>query len=303
MADVRERPQLFGRKRSLLGIVAEPAQRVSIEPAVIILNAGIIHRVGPSRIGVALARFLAARGYRVLRFDLSGIGDSPRDPADRSLETAVLQDVTDAIELMTQPTDHTDGVVLFGICSGADNAFYIGAEDDRVRGMVLVDPTIHPTAGFRVRKLLARLLSARSWWNVLSGRSLLLRARRVLERHPRRPPGYYGLLTVDPQQAAARARAMSSRGAEFLYILTGGVGAYCNYPGQVADALSGAIPAQQLQVEWRPQADHVLTRDEDRAWLCDRTAAWLAGLAPAGAGRDPDAVSRQPGRLSASPAD
>ena len=46
------------------------------QPWVVLLNAGIIHRIGPNRLYVQLARRLASRGHAVLRFDLAGIGDS-----------------------------------------------------------------------------------------------------------------------------------------------------------------------------------------------------------------------------------
>ena len=41
------------------------------------MNAGSIHRVGPNRSFVRMARRFADLGYPVLRMDLSGIGDSP----------------------------------------------------------------------------------------------------------------------------------------------------------------------------------------------------------------------------------
>jgi alpha/beta superfamily hydrolase len=68
---------LFGRTRSLVGIITDPpeAERDPQRPAIVCLNAGIIHRVGPHRLYVKMARTLAAMGFVVLRFDFSGIGD------------------------------------------------------------------------------------------------------------------------------------------------------------------------------------------------------------------------------------
>ena len=43
---------------------------------IVIFNAGAVHRVGPNRMTVTLARRLAAMGLPSLRFDLEGLGDS-----------------------------------------------------------------------------------------------------------------------------------------------------------------------------------------------------------------------------------
>jgi pimeloyl-ACP methyl ester carboxylesterase len=284
MAEVRETGHVFGRGQHLIGIITEPVTGALPAPAVVLLNAGIIHRVGPSRVGVELARGLAAAGYRVLRFDLGGIGDSRAAPGEASLADVVRGDIADAIDFMSGGPASA-GVVLFGICSGADNAFNVASEDPRVVGLVLIDPTIHSTRGFRLRRAWARLRSPRSWWNVVSGRSVYLRLKRRISTETVRPPGYFGLLTLEREHASARARAMSQRGTRFLYVITGGIHSYCNYPGQVSDSLDGSIAEQQLGVEWRPDADHLLRRSVDRQWLVDRMRDWLAHGAGAAATR------------------
>ena len=78
----RELTVLMGRHKSLVGIFTESSQSpaVTAPPTVVLLNAGIVHRVGPNRMHVLLARALAAAGISSLRFDMSGIGDSPSRP-------------------------------------------------------------------------------------------------------------------------------------------------------------------------------------------------------------------------------
>ena len=127
---------------------------------------------------------------------------------------------------------------------------------------------------------MGKLLSLRSWWNALSGRSVYLRLRRRLHPDPVRPPGYYGLLTLDASAATDHARRMSARGMSFLVVLTGGAHRYCNYPGQVADSMPGAIREDRLQLEWRPEADHIFKRPEDRDWLGVTLVNWLARYRP-----------------------
>src|SRR5215471_10633060 len=93
---------LFGAQRSLVGIVSHPADFDPARPAVLLLNAGLMHRAGPYGVYVKLARQLASLGFLVLRFDFSGVGDSPRRldgvPQNRAhpLETKEAMDYLEA---------------------------------------------------------------------------------------------------------------------------------------------------------------------------------------------------------------
>ncbi len=73
MAAVREQALLLGAWRSLVGVLSTTASGLEAtdRPAVVILNSGIIHRVGANRMHVLLARTLAEKWHTVLRFDSS----------------------------------------------------------------------------------------------------------------------------------------------------------------------------------------------------------------------------------------
>ena len=59
------------------GILSEPLAPVAGERrALILLNSGACRHIGPNRMYVPLARQFAARGWSVLRVDVSGLGDS-----------------------------------------------------------------------------------------------------------------------------------------------------------------------------------------------------------------------------------
>jgi hypothetical protein len=75
---VTEEAILFGTQSSLVGVITDPpvARQGRRLPAFLLLNAGLVHRVGPNRLHVKIARMLAAMGYVVCRFDFSGVGDS-----------------------------------------------------------------------------------------------------------------------------------------------------------------------------------------------------------------------------------
>ena len=107
VARYRELPVLLGRRKSLVGILTEPQQAAGARerPAVVILNAGIIHRVGPNRLHVQLARALAQAGVTVLRFDMSGIGDSPNRHDVLSPLEAAMADIREALDWHPQHDD------------------------------------------------------------------------------------------------------------------------------------------------------------------------------------------------------
>ncbi len=268
-----ERAFAFGRHETMVGILTAPTHATRIP--VVILSAGIIHKVGPSRALVSLARALAREGHPTLRFDLSGIGDSPRAP-EASLQAAVTADIHDAITevLKATGTAASGGVALIGFCSGADNALFIGADDARVRALVLFDPTVHETAGFRQREALRRLGSARAWWNALSGRSLRLRLQSRAEAVS--PPDYYGLLVQAPAETDRRVTAMSARGIPRLWVLSEGAQRYCNAAVQVRESLPAGWREELDTVAWAPHLDHLLSRRAQVSWFVETVTRWLA---------------------------
>lgn len=131
----------FGKYSALVGVISfPPGDDTNIaSEAVILLNAGLIHRVGPNRVYVRLARQLAQLGYLVLRFDLSGIGDSSVRTDKAPFEKSSIDDVQQAMDHLAQQ----HGIVRFvlmGHCAGAINSFRTASEDSRVVGAVIINP-------------------------------------------------------------------------------------------------------------------------------------------------------------------
>jgi dienelactone hydrolase len=103
----------------LFGVVTEPAY-TSSAPAVVFVPDAHTPHTGLSRMWVDLARSLARDGFRSLRFDLSGNGDSPVRQGYEAYNIFApehLDDVLDAIRAIS-PSDPSN-VVMVGICSGA----------------------------------------------------------------------------------------------------------------------------------------------------------------------------------------
>lgn len=280
-----ERTQLIGPRQQLVGVVTEPvapepgAQR----PMVVILNSGIIHRVGPNRLGVLLARALAGLGFSVLRFDLSGIGDSePRADAKAPLEAA-LADIREALDWAEERLG-ANRFVLVGLCSGADHAVIYSGGDPRVVGAVLMDPTIPPTAKFRLRRVVRRLTRLDLWRRVFTGKASAW--QRVLapawrgaadEARPRTGPDLASREVRDYLENAYRQALGDSR--QLLVAFTDGMPAQHNYPEQLRDALPAVDFGTRCSVEYFHGADHTFTEESHRDRLLLQVAQWLRGAA------------------------
>ncbi len=116
-----------------------PASR---KPAILLMNAGSIHHVGPNRAFVRMARRWADLGYPVLRMDLSGIGDSPVPEGCVENLPYPRDAILDAQAAMTALAEHgiASKFILTGLCSGADIAFRTGVIDPRVVGAWMINP-------------------------------------------------------------------------------------------------------------------------------------------------------------------
>lgn len=117
---VRERA-VFTTPTQLFGIEcrSEQAHDGARETTVVFINTAIEPHVGPSRLWVELARRWAARGLSSVRFDMSGVAESPARPGvpEHIVYSGVTTD--DIVELArTIRPDDPERVALVGLCSG-----------------------------------------------------------------------------------------------------------------------------------------------------------------------------------------
>jgi alpha-beta hydrolase superfamily lysophospholipase len=125
-AFIRERVLDISQQPNLFGILSEPAANADQDlPTIVLTNGGAAHRVGPNRLYVMLARRLAAAGFRCLRMDVCGLGDSIAAEGQRENDTyaaTAFRDVQLALRYL-QANLGVRRVVLMGLCSGAYVAF------------------------------------------------------------------------------------------------------------------------------------------------------------------------------------
>jgi pimeloyl-ACP methyl ester carboxylesterase len=198
---MRESVSLFGKAESLVGILTDPPAGVLTSPpetpagiltnrpgtpasaltnrpetdrgrdlpAVILLNAGIVHRVGPNRLHVKLARTLSPTGFVVFRFDFSGTGDSLVRSDNLPFEESAVSETQEAMEHVSAARG-SKRFILLGISSGAMVSYKTACRDPRVAGAVLINPQTYG------QDLWSYVKARRYWRNAFSDPRRWLRA-------------------------------------------------------------------------------------------------------------------------------
>lgn len=279
-AVVTERVAWFGDEENLVAIVSEPSPPGQV-PCVLILNAGVLHRVGPHRLHVHLARSLAALGHRVARLDLSGIGDSRALPGRMTFRESSVADIRTTLDSLVVEGDSAE-FILFGICSGADNALAAAQVDPRIRGLVLVDPPAYATPGSKLRHARGRLEGGRAWLHLPMRVALaaLRRGVKVLNtklfRTRSSMQAAEGGRELPPiEEYRRQLNALVQRGIRILAIHSGALGVRYNHEGQLFEAfpeLKGRVDCAYF-----PDANHTFTELSAQAALQACVTGWCKG--------------------------
>lgn len=189
---MREELLCFGRSSNKVGIYTGlDLYSESSELCAIFLNAGLIHKIGPNRLYVDMARDLTSLGISSFRFDFSGIGDSDDGVSQQNYADIQMDEIKEAMDAV-QNRFQKENFILIGICSGAEIAFgYASHGDRRIVGLSLIDgvytdkrllKNAYQTAGRKtaVRYYLKNMFSLRRWIKVFSGKSGLFKLNNLL---------------------------------------------------------------------------------------------------------------------------
>jgi pimeloyl-ACP methyl ester carboxylesterase len=277
-ATVTEHPLQFGDDGRLFGVLTLPeAAPVPSRPAFVFLSAGLLHRVGPYRLHVRLARTLARLGFAALRVDLAGMGDSP--PRDAP---SYRQSVDDDFAAILEALDARLGqpqVVLAGLCTGADNATLLALHEPRVAGLVLLDPICYPDRGYTTRGIVAKYGDPARYaaW-------LRRRMRALVQPAPATaaPPSVDPLALRDLpslEQMRTAFAGVRDRGGRVLAVYTDYANGYYNRCGQLRRSLR--LPGVErwcTERHW-PATHHTYWLERDRHRLMDEVVRFAAHYA------------------------
>jgi pimeloyl-ACP methyl ester carboxylesterase len=270
----------LGSEGELVGVVSHPAagrSRNESQPAVVILNAGVLHRVGPHRLHVALARRLAGLGFTTLRLDLGGIGDSLASSDATTFRESAVADTRLAMTGLGAAAG-ASRFVIFGVCSGADNAIATALADERVAGIILIDPAVYASRMSQLRALRARMAEGGLGEAVrLVGRV----ARRQITRR-------LALLgrggASEPPREGREPPPITNFRADLGALVGRGVGIFAIYSGvhreryNHEDQLFELFPELRGKVEraYFPLANHTFTELDEQAELIAAVTRWIS---------------------------
>jgi hypothetical protein len=270
-AELPEQPVLIGTN-GVFAIVAEP-EGDRRRFGVILLNSGLLHRVGPSRLYVQLSRRLAALGFVTARIDVSGKGDTPRR-REVTAEQSLLQDYDD-VSSSLESRFGLQRFILIGLCSGADDAYAVASSRENVAGLVLLDGYAARTVRFYFRHYGSRVFHLELW---------ISRSRRIIERLLR-TVGRTGDDELDLSMAEVRdfpSRGEARSKFEFisqhcdrcLCVYTSASHSYYNYAGQLRDGFPTFRPRGGVREIYIPAAKHTYPLAHHRRIAIESVCEW-----------------------------
>jgi exosortase A-associated hydrolase 1 len=262
----------------LYGVLSMPEQ--ASRRGVLIVVGGPQYRAGSHRQFTLLARFLAAQGIPVMRFDYRGMGDS--EGAMRNFE-AVTEDIRAAIDSFFEQVPGLDELVLWGLCDGASACAMYAASDPRVCGLALLNPWVRTEDGAAKATIKhyygARLLERAFWAKVLGGRFDVRAAASSFAGLAHKALGYGRYAGNDGALPQRLHAALGAFRGDVLIMLSG-----TDLTAQEFADLSASPQWNRLLKHARftrhvlPKADHTCSRREWHDQVSKWTRDWVSSL-------------------------
>ncbi len=155
----------------------------------ICLNTGLNDMVGWHRLQVKMARFLAAKGYTVLRYDDTGIGDSDGLIDEESIvkifteiETGLFVENADLMTSYVSERFKGHKIFYLGFCGGGLTGIFSAVNNKKIEGVISIGApvTLSSKEYFfkrdpwvvekNVQKYRSKLLDAKAWIRFFSFR-------------------------------------------------------------------------------------------------------------------------------------
>lgn len=261
---------------AVLSATAAPATR-----GVLVVVGGPQYRAGSHRQFTLLSRALARAGIPAMRFDYRGMGDSSGEP--RNFE-AVQSDLRAAVDQFFTASPALREVVLWGLCDAASACLFYARHDERIAGMVLLNPWVRTPQGEAKATLKhyysQRLLSPELWRKLLRGRfdygAAWQSLRRVVAGARRSDPASAG-----GDNAASLPQRMLAGWKGFagpILLITSGNDLTAREFLDLEQADAGwrrCLAEPRVQRRMLLEADHTFSRAAWRAQVEDWTATWI----------------------------
>ncbi len=286
-----EEAVLFGEMKSLVGIVTDPPEGGGNDhrPAIILLNPGMVHRVGPGRIYVTIARKLAAMGFVVLRFDLSGIGDSAVRHDNLPFDKSAVRETQNAMDFL-QATRGLGHFILMGICSGARISLQAACCDPRVIGALPInlpmpddgegnpDQTDRRAAYYYWRVAIHNL---DSWLKFVTGRADYRQILRSLQFWAKSRLPSQRKASPESLKFETNVRLLASRGVQLAFICAADDSPLETLREAVSGVLKESRMPDDARIEIMPRTDHTFSSLSDQERLLKKICELIDAIVAA----------------------
>ncbi|MDJ0793304.1 MAG: hypothetical protein QNI98_03595 [Woeseiaceae bacterium] len=263
-------PLLLGKDRRLFGVCTTPSNHRDSLGA-IILNAGLLHNVGPFRLHVNLAHDLAELGIPSIRLDQSGKGESPAR-SELNWKQSVLQDYDDAfVELQKLGVNRS---ILIGLCSGADDAMQIVSQRTSVCALLMFDGYARKTSAFEARK---KAESGGTLKSLLRSASYPLRSLRGIGKSKKSSVAIDLRDWDSDEEMTGILTRFVDNGGHIFAVFTPGQD-YYNYEGQFVETVSHARDSAKVREVYFDDTDHTFSRVAHRERLRADVVEWAKSL-------------------------
>jgi len=248
----------FGDQNSLVGILCSPEIIKPDTPALIMINAGALHRVGPCRSAVSMARYIAQQGYQSFRFDLPGIGDSGFGSTASDVPLAAKKGILQAMDALEVQCG-TSTFILHGLCAGARDAFNAAVADERVTGLSMIDSHAYRTLTYYRIQIIDFLRTPSRWLNAIQVR-LLPKKINVQSNKEEQQLFENPLWEAYPSRKLVEAgfKKLTQRKVKILATYTGTWAPEYNYKEQFKAMYSGVNFGSLLTINFMPEATHTM---------------------------------------------
>lgn len=277
---MKQRAVNFGPENALVGILTSPDLPRENAPLVLLTNAGVLPRQGPHRMNVRIARALAREGITSLRFDLSGVGDSPSLGQAAGVRAQAVLDLQSAMDWAGQATA-TSSFIVLGVCSGAVNAYDAALSDPRVKGLMMFDGFWYRSRWTTPVRVFKRVMDLGLGGLISSAIRHLQPNQRRLESIAVNPaaapqPGNKTFASPPLPEFVAAMQSLVDRGTDVLLVYGGSLIDHFSYARQFKDVFGRYAFYPHVRCEYHPAIDHTFITHHAQQRMIEIVCAWAS---------------------------